>query len=211
MPDEKKIENEEFGQNESYYGMGSFLWEVVKVFFWAMIIIIPIRIYLFQPFFVQGASMEPNFIDSDYLIVNEFGYKTTDLNFGGVTLLKTGPFKELQRGDIVVFRYPKNPSQFFIKRIIGLPGDQLKIEGGRVTIIDALHPGGFVLDESGYLSSDVITNGAIAMTLTDKQYFVMGDNRVHSSDSRAWGPVPTEDVIGKVLLRAWPLNKIEVY
>jgi signal peptidase I len=207
----ENMENKDLQKEEAYYGVGSFLWEVVKVFFWAMVIIVPIRIFLFQPFFVQGASMEPNFMDSDYLIVNEFGYKTTNINFGGVTLFRADSFKELQRGEVVIFRYPKDPSQFFIKRVIGLPGEEVKVNSGQVTIINSAHPDGFVLDEKSYLSADVVTSGALDITLSDDQYFVMGDNRTHSSDSRAWGPVPRENIIGEVLLRAWPFNKVEVY
>jgi signal peptidase I len=209
------MENKEIkdSQEDVYYGVGSFLWEVVKVFLWAMIIIIPIRIFLFQPFFVQGASMEPSFMDSDYLIVNEFGYKITDVmrDFGGFHLFTIGSFKELQRGDVVVFRYPKNPSSFFIKRVIALPGEQIKVEDGKIQIVNPEHPAGYYLDEKMYLSSDVITNGTVSMSLSSIQYFVMGDNRGHSSDSRAWGAVPEEDIVGKVLLRAWPINKIEVF
>lgn len=204
-------ENNNIQQEETYYGVGSFLWEVVKIFLWAMVIIIPIRIFLFQPFFVQGASMEPNFLDSDYLIVNELGYKTTSFSFAGANFFTAHPFRELSRGEIIIFRYPKDPRQFFIKRIIGLPGEKVKIENGQVKIFNQQHQEGYLLDESGYLSSAVPTIGSLEVSLNGQQYFVMGDNRTHSSDSRVWGPVPIEDIVGKVLLRAWPLNKVEVY
>lgn len=196
--------------DDIYYGVGSFLWEIVKVFFWALVIIVPIRIFLFQPFFVQGASMVPNFQDSDYLIVNEFGYKMTSFDVGSSHLFTVGSFRNLSRTDVVVFRFPKNPSQFFIKRVIGLPGERITIENGKTTIYNQQNPQGFVLDESAYLPSGLRTNGAVDITLTDDQYFVMGDNREFSNDSRAWGPVPKDKIVGKVLLRAWPLNKAEV-
>ncbi|HEX8974387.1 MAG TPA: signal peptidase I [Patescibacteria group bacterium] len=204
--------NNEFDNEEAYYGVGSFLWEVIKVFFWALVIIIPIRIFLFQPFFVQGASMVPNFEDGDYLIVNELGYKITDLfkDVGGPHIFTVGSFRDLQRGDVVVFRYPRDPKQFFIKRVIGLPGEQVRIENGRIMIFNPESTQGLSLDEHTYLSSDVQTNGSINITLTEDQYFVMGDNRPFSNDSRSWGPVPKEDIVGKVLLRAWPLNKAEI-
>ena len=197
---------------EVYYGVGTFLWEVAKVFFWALIIIVPIRIFLFQPFFVQGASMDKNFADGDYLIVNEFGYKITNLfdDFSLPHFFTVGSFKELQRGDVVVFRYPRDPKQFFIKRVIGLPGEQVKVENGKVRIFNTENPEGFVLDESKYLPTDLLTNGAVSLTLSDKEYFVLGDNRAYSHDSRAWGAVPENDVVGKVLIRAWPLNKVEI-
>lgn len=195
---------------EVYYGVGSFLWEVVKVFFWALVIIVPIRVFLFQPFFVQGASMESNFKDGDYLIINEFGYKETSLNVSGVHLFTVGSFKDLKRGDVVVFRYPKNPQQFFIKRVIGLPGEKVKVENGKVFISNAQNPAGFVLDESAYLPSNITTSGAVSVSLGDEEYFVLGDNRQFSHDSRSWGSLPKRDVIGKVLFRAWPFSNAEI-
>ncbi|MCX6766654.1 MAG: signal peptidase I [Candidatus Moranbacteria bacterium] len=188
------------------YGFKGVIWEIVKMVFWVVVIIVPIRVFLIQPFFVQGASMEPNFEDKQYLIVNELGYKTTSL--GGAFTVK--PFKELQRGDVVVFRYPKNPSIFYIKRIIGLPGEKIEISNDRVKIFNAENPNGFVLDEGKYLSASVMTAGEINLTLGD-EYFVMGDNREYSSDSRSWGPVPAQDVMGKVVLRAWPFNKAGIF
>jgi signal peptidase I len=206
---QKNLEN--FNDKEAYYGVGSFILEIVKVFFWALIIILPIRIFLFQPFFVQGASMEPNFEDGQYLIVNELGYKKTDIGFDSNRFFTINPGKELSRGDVTVFRYPKNPSQFFIKRVIGLPGETVAIKDGKVTITNNDNPSGFILDESDYLPAGLKTSGEMLMTLKDGQYFVMGDNRNASHDSRAWGPLPKENVIGKVTLRAWPLAKASVY
>lgn len=197
-------------EEEIYYGVWSFIWEIIKVFFWALAIIVPIRIFLFQPFFVQGASMETNFKDGDYLIINELGYKKTDIDISGNHLFTVDTFKELKRGDVVVFRYPKDPKQFFIKRVIGLPGEQVKVEGGRVVIFNNDNPEGMVLDESSYLRKDLMTNGAVMVALKTDEYFVLGDNRQFSHDSRAWGPLPKDDVIGKVLIRAWPLNKAEI-
>lgn len=207
----KNNDLEEPNKEENYYGVGSFIWEVVKVFFWALIIIVPIRIFLFQPFFVQGASMEPNFNDGDYLIVNELGYKITNVGLSSVNFFTVGAFRDLNRDDVVVFRYPKNPSQFFIKRVIGLPGEQIKIENGKVTIINQQNPRGIVLDEQTYLPARLFTNGTVDRQLGPDEYFVMGDNRQFSSDSRAWGAVPRIDIVGKVLLRAWPISKINVF
>lgn len=196
---------------EAYYGVGSFIVEIIKVFFWAVIIILPIRLFLFQPFFVQGASMEPNFEDGEYLIVNELGYKETDLNIFNNHLFTIEPFKELVRGDAIVFRYPKNPSQFFIKRVIALPGETITIKDGKIIIANGENPAGFTLDESEYLSPDVKTAGETMRTLKDNEYFVLGDNRGASHDSRSWGPLPENMVIGKVLLRAWPVGRAAVY
>jgi signal peptidase I len=188
------------------YGFKGVIWEIVKMVFWVVVIIVPIRVFLIQPFFVQGASMEPNFEDKQYLIVNELGYKTTEI--GNAFTVK--PFKELKRGDVVVFRYPKNPSIFYIKRIIGLPGEKIEIADDKVKIFNSENPNGFVLDEGGYLSASVTTVGDINLTLGE-EYFVMGDNRQYSSDSRSWGPVPEVDVMGKVVLRAWPIGKAGIF
>jgi signal peptidase I len=196
---------------ERYYGVGSFILEIIKIIVLAFVIIVPIRIFLFQPFFVQGASMEPNFEDGQYLIVNELGYKETELGLGNQSLYTVKPFKELNRQEVVVFRYPLDPSKFFIKRVIGLPGEKVEIKNNQVTIYNKDNPDGFVLDERAYLSPSVHTGGDQTVQLADDEYFMMGDNRMYSSDSRSWGPVKEQNIIGGVLLRAWPLNKISVF
>lgn len=196
---------------ERYSGVGSFILEIIKIVALAFVIIVPIRVFLFQPFFVQGASMEPNFEDGQYLIVNELGYKKTDIGFGNSSLFVVQPFREIQRQEVVVFRYPLDPSKFFIKRIIGLPGEKVQIKNSQIIIYNDQHPNGFTLDESAYLSPTVATTPDMTIMLKNDEYFVMGDNRTHSSDSRAWGPVPQSDIIGKVLLRAWPVDKIGVF
>ncbi len=180
--------------NDSYYGIGSFLAEIVKVFFLALLIIAPIRIFLFQPFFVQGASMEPNFEDGEYLIVNELGYKITDIEFDDIKFFSVKSFKDLKRGDVIVFRYPKNPKQYFIKRVIALPGEKIEIRNGQV-IISQKGSNPIVLDESEYLAENEKTSGELTMVLKDDEYFVMGDNRSFSSDSRSWGPVTKKNII----------------
>jgi len=199
------------GKKESYFGVGSFLLEIVKVFILALVIITPIRVFLFQPFFVQGASMEPNFEDGEYLIINELGYKKTEIGIGGKDFFSVSPFKELERGDTIVFKYPKDPKQYFIKRIIGLPGEKIKVSDGSVYIFNKENPDGFILDESEYLSGGATTPGDLAQNLGETEYFAMGDNRFYSHDSRAWGPLDKKFVIGKVLIRAWPLNKASIY
>jgi len=203
-------DNKNIESDEESYGVGSFLWEVIKVFFWALVIIVPVRVFLFQPFFVQGASMEPNFEDGDYLIINELGYKQSNINIGGIHIFTANSFKDLNRYDVAVFRYPVNPQQFFIKRVIGLPGEEVKVENGKVSIYNAQNPDGFVLDENKYLSPNLFTTGNLDVKLGQDQYFVLGDNRKASYDSRAWGAVPESDIIGKVLIRAWPISKAEV-
>jgi len=208
---EQRANHSSNGKEELYYGVGSFILEIVKVFFLAFVIIMPIRMFLFQPFFVQGASMEPNFEDGQYLIINEFGYKKTDVGVGDTNLFTVSSFKDLKRGDVAVFRYPKDPRQFFIKRAVGLPGERILIKNSVITIFNSDHPGGMVLSEE-YLSPLMgITTPDENVQLKDDEYFVMGDNRSFSFDSRDWGPLKKDEIIGKVLIRAWPLGEAKVY
>lgn len=196
---------------EEYLGIGALLLEMVKVFLLAVVIIIPVRVFLFQPFFVQGSSMEPNFEDGQYLVISEFGYKETDMSLLGRFSPSIKPFKEISRQDIAVFRYPKNPEQFFIKRVIGLPGEAVEIRKGKVIIYNALHQEGFTLDESAYLSPSVITQDMPRTQVGEDEYFMMGDNRMYSYDSRSIGPIKKDKIIGRVLLRAWPVDRFSLY
>lgn len=168
----------------------AFVWETIKVVVISLAIILPIRYYLVQPFFVKGASMEPNFEDGDYLLVDELSYR----------------FSMPERGDVVIFRYPLDPSQFFIKRIIGLPGETIEIKDNTVKIYNKKKPNGFVLDES-YLAPDQKTLGDTTIKIDDNEYFVLGDNRLQSSDSRRWGLVNQSLITGKAFLRPWPFTK----
>lgn len=165
-----------------------FIWEIIKIVIVALLIVIPIRYFIFQPFLVKGQSMEPNFENGDYLIIDEITYR----------------FREPQRGEVVVFKYPNNPSQRYIKRIIGLPGETLEIKDGQVIIFNQERSQ--ILDESGYLPSYLQSSpGSLRLQLGSNEYFVLGDNRNSSSDSRAWGPLPREQIIGRVFIRALPL------
>jgi signal peptidase I len=173
--------------------MKSFLvlaWEVFKIFIISLAIIIPIRYFLIQPFFVQGASMEPNYQDGEYLIIDEISYR----------------FRLPERGEVLVFKYPQNPSEFFIKRIIGLPGETVKINGNQIIIENKTNPNGFILDESSYLKT-VPSMGQETVTLKPDEYYVLGDNRAASFDSRRWGSLPKDDIVGKVWIKAWPISQ----
>ncbi len=194
-----------------FYGVGGFILEIIKIIALAFIIIVPVRVFLFQPFFVQGASMEPNFEDGQYLIINELGYKETSIGWGSHDFFTVNPFRKISRQMTVVFRYPLDSDKYFIKRIIGLPGEKIRILNGDVFIFNSQSPDGFILDESAYLLASLKTRGDLAVTLKDDEYFVMGDNRMFSSDSRSWGPVSKKDIIGEVLFRAWPIDKITVF
>lgn len=156
----------------------------------ALIIVVPIRWYVAQPFIVSGASMEDTFHHNEYLIVDRLTYR----------------FEEPERGDVIIFRYPNDPSKYFIKRIIGLPGETVVIDGSRVIIENDDHPGGLILDEP-YISSMEKT-GSQSLALAAGEYFVMGDNRDHSSDSRIWGVLKRDEIIGRAWLRLFPPAKL---
>jgi len=201
--------------DEVYQGIGSFILEIVKIFILALIIIIPIRVFLFQPFFVQGDSMVPNFENNQYLIINELGYKTTAVGLGDKIFFTVKPFREIKRQMVIVFRYPLDRKKYFIKRIIGMPGEKIEIKNGQIYIYNKENPNGYVLNEEDYLMPGIKTvnnlNNNSNITLKDDEYFVMGDNRMASSDSRSWGPIKKTDIIGTVIFRAWPLTKIKVF
>jgi len=202
---------QQFFTQEYEEGVGTFVFEIVKVLILVLVVVAPVRIFLFQPFFVQGASMEPNFENGEYLIISEFGYKKTDVQVGNRSFFTIDPRKELARGDVVVFRYPRNPEQYFIKRVVGLPGETVTIVGGHVSIKAAHASLTTPLDESAYLDPSQETAGSFSLTLGVEEYFVLGDNRAFSHDSRAWGAVTKDHVIGKVILRAWPFHNFALY
>lgn len=164
------------------------LWEIIEVVLVAGIAVFVIRTYVVQPFLVSGQSMEPNFQGGNYLLIDEVSYRIEDP----------------QHGDVIVFRYPGNKKTFYIKRIIGVPGDQIVVNSGQVSV------NGKVLDET-YIPDDVRTVGNINRKLDSGEYFVMGDNRDFSFDSRQWGILPQKNIIGVVRLRLFPLNKVAIY
>lgn len=174
----------------------NFLWELVKVVAISLIIIIPIRTFLIQPFYVKGASMEPNFYDKEYLIIDKLSYR----------------MHEPQRGDIIVFKYPNDPKEYFIKRVIGLPGEKVQVKEGGVFIYNNDHPQGYKLGES-YISDSIKTYAfnEETVTLNAGEYYVMGDNRNASKDSRSFGSVDKSYIIGRVMFRGWPLDRINVF
>ncbi|MFZ2226613.1 MAG: signal peptidase I [Candidatus Moraniibacteriota bacterium] len=206
-----KIDEPNKSNDSEYVGVGGFVLEVIKIILLAFFIIVPIRVFLFQPFFVQGASMEPNFENEQYLIINELGYKKTTIGISDINFFSVNPFRKIEREKVLVFRYPRDPKKYFIKRVIGLPGEKIEIKNGVVTIFNTDHPEGFALDERAYLAPEVKTAGDIVLTLKNNEYYMLGDNRTASSDSRFWGPVTDDLIVGEVLLRAWPLTEIKTF
>jgi signal peptidase I len=171
-----------------------FILETIKIVIISLLIVIPIRYFVVQPFFVKGQSMEPSFDDGQYLIIDEISYR----------------FDSPERGEVVIFRYPNDPSQYYIKRIIGLPKETIEIIGGGVIVYNVENPSGFVLKES-YLLEGEKTSGTMKVELGAGEYFVLGDNRAASSDSRRWGPLSENFIIGKVWVRAWPFEVVKVF
>lgn len=166
------------------------IWDIIKFLAPIIVIVFVVRTYIAQPFIVDGESSSPNFHTGHYLIIDELSYR----------------FREPARGEVIVLRYPLQPSRFFLKRIIGLPGERVVIKDGKVFIYNAEHPNGYVLDEP-YQKQVTFPAGPYRdVTLGAEQYFVMGDNRSGSDDSRMWGILPRNDIMGHVLLRLFPIK-----
>jgi signal peptidase I len=170
-----------------------FLVELMRFAIIAMIIVFPIRLFIAQPFIVAGASMEPTFQNGQYLIVDEISYRLDNP----------------ERGDVIIFRYPRDPSKFFIKRIIALPDERINIEGKKITIYNKAHTDGLMLSESYVARVD--KDAFVDETLGADEYFVLGDNRDASSDSRVWGVLKRDLIIGRAFLRLLPLTKVGVF
>jgi signal peptidase I len=169
-------------------------WEIIEVVLVAIIAVFVIRNFLVQPFLVSGDSMRPNFSSGDYLLVDEISYR----------------FREPERGEVIVFKYPGDEKTYYIKRIIGLPEERISIKDGQITIFNGQNPNGFVPDE-GYLPEMTMTDGDEEVILGSGEYFVMGDNRNYSFDSRKWGNLQKAEIIGLVRLRLWPFNEVMAF
>lgn len=180
-------------ENPNQLSVKAFFWDLAKILGLSLAIIIPFRLFIAEPFVVSGSSMVPNFHNKDYLIVDRITYQ------------RVSP----KRGDAIVMKYPKDTTQYFIKRIIGLPGETVELKSGKVFISNPDRPGGFELEEN-YLPKNIQTLGKPGpQTLGSSEYFVLGDNRTASSDSRVWGILPEQDIIGKVFVRVFPLGDFD--
>ncbi|MEK7171226.1 MAG: signal peptidase I [Patescibacteria group bacterium] len=166
-------------------------WEILKVVAIVFVFSIIVRVFIAQPFVVEGSSMEPDFHNGEYLLVEKMSYR----------------LKKPVRGDVIVFRYPNNPSVNYIKRIIGLPGETVRIVNGTVEINNKLLAEEYLsLDEKTLIAQNPET--PYEVTLTTDQFFVMGDNRQHSSDSREWGPLGRNFIVGKSTVILYPRQNI---
>jgi len=188
---EGEIKGNKIKDNLRKYGL--FLLEIVKIAAIAFVIVAPIRYFIFQPFIVSGASMSPNLQSGDYLIIDEISYR----------------FSEPQRGDIIVFNadfIPGYTNQRFIKRIIGVPGETVDVFNGEVRIIK---DGNTTILNEEYLPQNLKTYGNANITLKTGEYFVLGDNRENSYDSRMWGVIEKNEIIGKASFRLLPVTNIK--
>ncbi|MEW6661250.1 MAG: signal peptidase I [Bacillota bacterium] len=151
----------------------------------AIILATVIRVFLFQPFYIPSGSMEPTLMPGDRIIVNKLVYR----------------FSEPVRGDVVVFKYPLDPQKDYIKRIVAVMGERIKVIDSRLFINNKQVP-------EPYLPPSLIYNDFGPADVPSGAYFVMGDNRNNSQDSRIWGPLPRENVVGKAVIIFWPLNRV---
>ena len=188
-PEEHKF-LEWFGPSLGAFAL--FVAEIVQIAVLALAIILPVRYFLIQPFIVKGASMEPNFYDSEYLIIDELTFH----------------FRDPERGEIIVFRPPQHDDQYYIKRVIALPGETIEIRNGVITIFNNDIPNGFVLNEA-YIAE--VTEGRDRKVLGAEEYYVMGDNRDASLDSRYFGAVSRDHFIGRVWVRGFPIDRAATF
>lgn len=182
------------GERKALHLAGVFFLELIKIIILAGITIFVVRHFLFRPFSVKGQSMSPNYEPGEYLIVGEFDYR----------VLKKDP----ERGEAIVFRAPVGNRDYYLKRIIGMPGERVKIEDGKVIIYNQARPEGVVLDEP-YIDED--TPGAVNLTVGVDEYFVLGDNRDKSFDSRNFGAISKESIVGQTWLRGWPFTRVQLF
>jgi signal peptidase I len=171
----------------------SFL-EVLEIAVIAIAAVFVVRTYLVQPFLVSGTSMFPNFQNGDYVLVDELTYR----------------IRPPERGEVVVFHDPQDFSTYFIKRVIGLPNEKINIASDTITVYNAAHPAGLILHEA-YIPQGTLTSGSTTYMLSSSTYLMLGDNRPFSYDSRSWGLLPAQNIVGLVRVRLWPLNAITAF
>ena len=195
IPEQRDFEEDEYEDLQEEEPKGdNFLTEIFKFAIIALVIVVPFRVFIAQPFIVSGASMSPTFETSQYLIVDQLGYR----------------LEEPERGDVVIFKFPEDTSKFFIKRIIGLPGETIELKGTDTIIKNEAEGTQINLDEP-YLKDANRKEDFLTLKLKRDEYFVMGDNRAASSDSRIWGPVPRDMIVGRAFMRLLPVSTIGLY
>ena len=168
--------------------------EILEIAVVAIVAVFVIRSFLVQPFLVSGSSMVPTFSNGDYLLVDELTYRV----------------RLPERGEVIVFRPPVDPSTYFIKRIIGLPKERVVLGDGKVEVFNTSTPSGFSISEN-YLPQQFQPIGRQEFDLKPDEYLVFGDNRGASFDSRSWGPLKKDAIVGLVRLRLWPLATFRAF
>ncbi len=156
--------------------------------FLSVIIAIIVILFLYQPVKVEGTSMMPALTDQERIFINKFVYR---FHIG-----------DISRGDMIVFWYPNDPTKSYVKRVVGLPGDKIQVDRGKVIVNDTLLQEAYVPEE--YRDEMSMT----LKTIPDQEYFVLGDHRSSSNDSRSWGTVPRRYIYGKAVFVYWPLDKV---
>lgn len=172
--------------------LATFIFDTLETLVVALAMFAVAYLFLFQPHQVNGNSMLPSFEDKDMLITEKVSYY----------------FREPRRGEVVIFKYPRAHEYDYIKRIIGLPGESITIDQGRVRIFNENYPNGYYLDEP-YIGNSLTEGGPLlregrTFDIPEDEYIVLGDNREMSSDSRDWGTVSKQELVGKAWLRYWP-------
>ena len=208
MEDIKKEENVVCKAPTKIQSVKEFVKETLYIVILSLVIVLPIRTYIAQPYIVSGASMDNTFQNGNYLIVDEISYRFEEPKRGEVIVFKTPP-----KG-IELQKLPVTKTVYYIKRIIGLPGETVEINGDEVKIYNKENPEGKILTEP-YIYIDklipsLFSDIKLKITLKDNEYFVMGDNRHNSSDSRLWGTLPRENIVGRTYLRLFPFNETTV-
>lgn len=188
---EKNVSGQSENTSDSISKKESWI-DILKFVLITAAIVLPIRLFIAQPFLVSGPSMQPLFNDRDYLIVDEISYR----------------FEEPKRGEVIVFKFPEE-NKYLIKRIVGLPGETITLSGKEITITNTENPSGLKLDES-YIT-DKTDEPSKTITLDKNHYYVLGDNRPVSYDSRYWGPLEAKNIVGRPLIRLYPFNKMAVF
>lgn len=183
---------------EDRHPLWGYFIDIIETIVVAAAIFVVVYLFLLQPHQVRGSSMEPNLSDGQYILTDKISYR----------------FDDPRRGDIVIFKAPVDENFDYIKRIIALPGETISIIDGEIIIKNDDNPQGFKLEEpysiNGAISPGTQLSNGVEIKMEEDRYFVFGDNRNQSFDSREWGKLPRENIIGKGWLRYWPLSEISI-
>lgn len=168
-----------------------FFFDTVETLVVALSIFVVVYLFVAQPHEVKGSSMEPSFYSNEYILTDKLSYK----------------FRSPERGDVIVFKSPTNPDLDYIKRVIGLPGDKVKVEKGYVYVngLELQEP---YLKDQTFLSPSNMLKEGVEITVPEGFYFAMGDNRPNSSDSREFGPISGKSIVGRAIFRYWPISEL---